>query len=413
MMDVHFSLTRHRNPMRTRTSRVVGGLLAGVVVLAPSAPASAAASDPAVTVTAGRTLTVTGHGWGHGHGMSQWGAQGAALQGLGYDEIVKFYYPGTALSSFTGKVRVLITADTDNNTTVRATRGLRLTDVGRAKTWTLPTSKRPRAWRLRTVTHGTAVYYKTTTWHRYRPGGRAVLTGDGQFKSSTGLVTLRLPTGDRVYRGALRFSNRDTVNVLSMERYLRGVVPAEAITSWKPAALQAQAVAARTYAARERADHAKSYYHLCDTSHCQVYRGYAGEVASTNAAIDVTAGKILTYGGRPAFAQFSSSSGGWTSTGSEPYLVAQLDKYDTAAAGDPHLNWSKTVDVAALEQKYPLIGTLKKIQVMTRDGNATYPTSGWVKTVVLTGSTGLPVTITGSDFKSLYGLKSAYFSLAP
>jgi hypothetical protein len=60
-----------------------------------------------------------------------------------------------------------------------------------------------------------------------------------------------------------------------------------------------------------------------------------------------------------------------------------------------------------------LIGTLKKIQVMTRDGNATYPTSGWVKTVVLTGSTGLPVTITGSDFKSLYGLKSAYFSLAP
>jgi SpoIID/LytB domain protein len=397
--------------MRTRTPRILAGLLTGAVLLVPSAPATAAPSDPSVSLEGKATLTIAGHGWGHGHGMSQWGAQGAALQGLRYDEILAFYYPGTTLASQTGKIRVLISEDTDNNTTVRATRGLRLTDTGRGKTWTLPTSKRPRAWRLRTVTHGTAVYYKTATWHRYRPGGRAVLTGDGQFKSSTGLLTLRLPDGDRVYRGALRFSHRDTVNVLSLERYLRGVVPAEAYTSWKPAALQAQAVAARTYAARARADYAKSYYHLCDTSRCQVYRGYGEEVASTNAAIDATAGRILSYDGKPAFAQFSASSGGWTSTGDAPYLTAHPDPYDLSAPGNTNVNWSKTVPLGPL-QKAGQLGPLRSVQVVDRDGSATYPNDGWVLSIVLTDTTGKTATISGGDLKSLYGLKSAYFSLS-
>jgi SpoIID/LytB domain protein len=397
--------------MRTRTSRIVGSLLAGAVLLVPSAPAAAAAADPVVTITAAGTLTITGHGWGHGHGMSQWGAQGAALKGLPYDQILRFYYPGTTLASQTGKIRVLIAEDIDNNTTVRATRGLRLTDTGRKKTWTLPTSKHPRAWRLRTVTRGTAVYYKTAKWHRYRPGGRAVLTGDGQFKSATGLVTLRLPEGDRVYRGALRFSHRDTVNVLSLERYLRGVVPAEAYTSWEPAALQAQAVAARTYAARARADYAKSYYHLCDTSRCQVYRGHDLEVASTNTAIDATAGRILSYAGRPAFAQFSASNGGWTSTGDAPYLMAQPDPYDVSAPGNKNVNWSKTVPLGPLQTAKKL-GALTSVQIVDRDGNATYPNDGWVVSVLLTDVNGNKATISGSDFKSLYGLKSAYFSLS-
>ena len=42
-------------------------------------------------------LRLTGHGYGHGHGMSQYGAQGAALQGLTYQQILAFYYPGTTL----------------------------------------------------------------------------------------------------------------------------------------------------------------------------------------------------------------------------------------------------------------------------------------------------------------------------
>ena len=90
--------------------------------------------------------------------------------------------------------------------------------------------------------------------------------------------------------------------------------------SWSPAAVQAQAIAARTYAAYERAHPLTDTYQICDTTSCQVYGGYSSEHPDSNAAIAATAGKIQTYGGDPAFTQFSSSSGGWTSAGSVPYL---------------------------------------------------------------------------------------------
>jgi SpoIID/LytB domain protein len=387
-------------------------LVASVALLAPAAPASAAAADPAVTIGPDvTTLTVTGDGWGHGHGMSQWGAQGAALQGLGYADIIKFYYRGTTMSSLSATVRVLITADTDGNTTVRHKPGLKVKDLGNGKTYRLHTKRTPRVWRLRTVRGATRLYYRTGRWHLYRTGGRVALKGAGEFRAP-GPITLRLPSGDRAYRGGLRYVNSDTVNVLGMEKYLRGVVPAEAFPSWEPAALQAQAVAARTYAAYERADHLGGYYQICDTSACQVYRGSDIETRSTDAAIAATRGRVVLYGGKLAFTQFSASSGGWTSTGSQPYLVAQPDPYDNEASGDKNLNWTRTVAVALLERARPAIGQLSSIRITDRDDDPDHPNEGWVQSILLTGSTGT-ATMSGSEFKSLYGLKSAYFSLAP
>jgi SpoIID/LytB domain protein len=384
-------------------------------MVATAVPAQAARTDPAVRLGSSTILTVTGHGWGHGHGMSQYGAQGAARAGLTYAQILAFYYPGTALSSFTGSVRVLITADTDNNTTVRHRAGMRVLDTGNRTWYRLHTKRTPKVWRLKTVNGQTRVYYKTGHWHLYRTAGRVALKGAGEFRAS-GPLTLRLPSGDRRYRGGLRFVNGDTVNVLSMESYLRGVVPSEMPPSWKPAALQAQAVAARTYAAREIADRSGSYYHLCDTSRCQVYRGYDGEWSATNAAIAATAGKIITYQGAPAFAQFSASSGGWTATGSAPYLVAQRDIYDKAVdpalkIGDPYFEWTRSVSVAALQKARPSIGTLTAVQIADRDGSADSPAEGWVLSIVLTGTKG-SATMSGNEFKSLYGLRSAYFALS-
>jgi SpoIID/LytB domain protein len=163
-------------------------------------------------------------------------------------------------------------------------------------------------------------------------------------------------------------------------------------------------------------DSRRGYYHPCDTSRCQVYRGYAGEWPSTNAAVGATSGRILTYQGAPAFTQFSSSSGGWTSTGSQPYLVAQPDVYDKPVdpalkIGDPHFTWTRTVGIAALEKARPSIGKLTSVQIADRDGDAANPDDGWVLSIVLTGATGT-ATMTGSEFKSLYGLKSAYFTLS-
>ena len=79
-----------------------------------------------------------------------------------------------------------------------------------------------------------------------------------------------------------------TVNEVRLENYLRGVVPLEIPASWSLPAVQAQAVAARTYAAYERAHPRSSAYQLCDTSSCQVYGGYDAEHPAADRAIAAT-----------------------------------------------------------------------------------------------------------------------------
>lgn len=395
--------------MHTRTRRALVALITGAALVLTAAPADAARSaDDPVPVTA--PFVVTGNGFGHGHGMSQWGAKGAAESGLTYAQILSFYYPGTTLASLRSGIKVLITGDTDNNTTVLPTRGLRVRDLGNGRTYRLPTARHPKAWRL-VRTHGTTkVFYRTAKWHLYKTGGRRALRGDGEFRSATGVLTLKVAGGTRAYRGGLRYVNRDTVNVLSLENYLRGVIAAEMPASWHPQAVRAQAVAARTYAARERADHLGRYYQICDTTACQVYGGVARETAPTDAAAAATVGQVLTYPGQYAFAQFSSSSGGFTSAGSQPYLTAHDDPYDRAAS--PYVHWKVTVDPAKLRAKYPQVGNLTAVQIVQRENTGTTAEwGGWVQTVRLFG-TGKPAgfDISGADFRRLYGLRSSYFT---
>jgi SpoIID/LytB domain protein len=395
--------------MNTRITRTLIALAAAALVLvANPADAASSADEPQLPNPA---LVVTGNGYGHGHGMSQWGAQGAALQGLPYPSILAFYYPGTTLSSLGGgSVKVLITGDADNNTSVLPARGLRVRDLGNGRTYRLRAPRTPRAWRLATRHGETKVLYRTRRWHVYRTGGRASLAGDGEFYSRRGPVTLRLPTGDRSYRGRLRYTSSDTVNVLSMEKYLRGVVPAEAFTSWQPAALQAQAVAARTYAAFERAAHATGYFHVYDTTRSQAYRGVPIEDPNTDAAIAATSDRVLTYAGQLAFTQFSASNGGWSSDGGRPYLQASPDTYDTAAS--PHIHWRASVDTARLQAAHPEIGTLTSVRIAAREGGRAFDAGGWVQKVQLTGTGGskASVEIDGDEFRRIYGLRSAYFT---
>src|SRR5215212_8857418 len=109
--------------MTSRTPRILTALATAAIVVAPAAPAGAVTpppTDSSVTIGSHADLTVSGDGWGHGHGMSQWGAQGAALQGKTAAQILAFYYPGTNLATLGGgKVKVLITGDDDNNLKVK------------------------------------------------------------------------------------------------------------------------------------------------------------------------------------------------------------------------------------------------------------------------------------------------------
>ena len=103
------------------------------------------------TVPSNGVLKLTGHGYGHGHGMSQYGARGAAKQGLTHRQILAFYYPGTAVSTTSGLIRVLITADTDNDVRVVPASGLRIREVSSRTSYVLPTPAKTNTWRLRTV----------------------------------------------------------------------------------------------------------------------------------------------------------------------------------------------------------------------------------------------------------------------
>jgi len=384
-----------------RHVRTLLGAVAGAVVASMLASPAQAADSWAVPGKA--LITIKGHGYGHGHGMSQYGAEGAAREGLAFREIAEFYYPGTTWGRARGKMRVQISADTTDDLVVRPRSGLTLRDAGTAKNTLLPGIGATR-WRITVNREGRdTVAFFTNRWRRYR-----VLEGAGAFDAAGDPVTLVTPSGDRAYRGRLWSSPpsagsraRDTVNVLTLETYLKGVVPLEMPASWSPAALQAQAVAARTYAAYERAHRTGP---MCDTTSCQVYGGYAAEQTRSNQAVDATRRQVLLHAGEPAFTQFASSSGGWTSAGSVPYLVAQADPYDDWA-GNPVHAWSLRVQDGDLERAFPSIGNLKRIVVLDRDGNGQW--GGRVSSIRIVGGAGR-VTVSGDTLRSALGLRSTW-----
>lgn len=361
------------------------------------------------TVPDGATVRIVGHGYGHGHGLSQYGAQHAATTGLGYRQILRFYYPGTSWGRSAGNVKVLLTADTTRDVVVAARSGLTARAVG-GKSIAL-TRVRPQAklWRIVPVAGGrSAIDYKTAGWHRLR-----LVKGDAEFGAGGAPIRLLVPGGSRSYRGVLRSASpgaglaRDTVNVLTLDSYLKGVVPREVPAYWHPQALRAQAVAARTYAAYERKHSTHRHYQICDTDQCQVYGGFTDEQSRTNQAIDATRGQVLTKGGGPIFAQFSASSGGWTAKGAFSYLPAKKDRFDDFAGNDYH-SWTVPTTDARIEQTWPAVGDLASVETRDRDGNGDW--GGRVGTVVLRGSGGT-VEVSGDDFRFLLGLYSTWFTI--
>ncbi len=393
-------------------SALVAGSFSGALT---SAPASAVSTDQSYWVPVGKKIVVNGHGYGHGHGMSQHGAQGAALRGLAYKDIASFYYPGTQWGAVKGDVRVLISADTSDDVVVSPAEGLSVRDLGDKSTHLLPVRDNVSRWRIDVRDGRTVIELYSDQWRRFKAPWTRQITGDGEFFAKEP-ITLWTPSGSRTYRGILRSaspapgsSSRDTVNVVSMDQYVMGVVPYEMPASWHPEAVKAQAVAARTYATWSRNQRMRGHYQICDTTSCQVYGGTDGEDPRSNAAVKETARQILTFDGKPAFTQFSASSGGWTSAGSVPYLPAQEDPYDGWDGNTVH-TWTATVDAGRLERSNPSIGTLERIWVTSRDGNGEW--QGRVTELVLDGTKG-NVTISGDSFRWAFGLRSSWFSIEP
>lgn len=134
--------------------------------------------------------------------------------------------------------------------------------------------------------------------------------------------------GKKSYRGALEVRKRNgdgvVINVLNLEAYLRGVVPAELGPKAFPAleALKAQAVAARTYTVAHLGERAADGWDLCDSMQCQVYEGVGIEHPLSDRAILETHGRILTYRGKPAQTFYHSTCGGHTESAAFQFPLA-------------------------------------------------------------------------------------------
>lgn len=206
------------------------------------------------------------------------------------------------------------------------------------------------------------------------------------------------------YRGCLRFAVNGTVmtavNVVDLEEYLYGVIPAEMPAPYGEEALKAQTLAARTYAMTKLNAHKSIGYELCDTINCQVYKGYSGENSKTNAIVDETEGEIICYNGTPIEAVFSASTGGYTENSENvwnsvvPYLraVPEVGEYGNNT-------WTKTLTLSQLDSllsaKGENIGSAQDI-VITK-----ISTGGRVQEMKIVGTSG-SVTLTKENIRTYF-----------
>jgi len=421
-------------PLVTGVTRVTWGttvallvtLTAGLLTIVSPLRADAGATVESYATPASHIFHLDGLGYGHGIGMSQFGAEGMGRLGKTYQQILKFYYPGTnfAHTSAGRQIRVSISGlmrSTPQGTGVvvldRA--GLQLRHGG--SRINLPSrvgGKGVVAYRTVRNSSGIAVWAATESKAVKVKGG---LSGSVRWQTAASIGKSRMSVLSaagyrRTYRGFLDVklgsSSVTAVNTLRLEDYLRSVVSSEVPSSWTSAALRAQAVAARSYAlvAQVNARAAHRSYDICDTTSCQVYSPMSAESGPEVAAVRHTSGVYLRNSGQPVFAMFSSANGGYTVSGGRPYLIAQPDPYDGVVSGSANWghSWSTSISASRIQSSWPQIGKLQKLKVLGRDGNGQW--GGRVMSVALVGSRST-VSVSADTFRWAMGLKSTWWTV--
>jgi SpoIID/LytB domain protein len=401
--------------------------------VATPVPTPVPTPTPAGPTMLGPTITFHGRGYGHGVGMSQHGARGRALAGQSAAEILAHYYQGTSQGSISldTPIRVRVLDD------FAATSTNPLVVVGRRSAWSIDgvaatfprdarievrgtaskaTSGPAYVWRARVVTAGGSIVYDARiTTFRLR----------GADASTVLRVASRTSDHD-TYRGALRVGlngstgRASVTNELAIEHYLRGVVPAEMPASWPQAALEAQSIAARSFAAR-RLRPGTSYFDVVDDTSAQLYLGVLGERPETTAAIDATAGIVLRSGSSIANAMFHSAGGGATEHNENVYVSAAGERVATPVSylrgsrdrrpdgsayddGSPYATWrTATYSRSQLSAWFGAdgrtnVGALTALDLRARG------VSGRLIRVTLIGSHGTK-TVSGDVFRAIFNAR--------
>ena len=163
-----------------------------------------------------------------------------------------------------------------------------------------------------------------------RPEGDVVLEAPLRLEAPGGLRW-----GGGLFAGPFRiqpdaYGSWTLVEQVPLERYLAGVVPHEIGAAAPAAALQAQAVLARTWAVRNRHRFALDGYHLCADTQCQVYGDPRSAGAAVRQAIAATAGQVLSWQGEPIHAVYHASNGGVAADEDEAWPLPELPYLEPA-----------------------------------------------------------------------------------
>lgn len=411
-----------------------------IAIAAASALAGAAllSAGPASADGVPGAFTLSGSGFGHGVGMSQYGAYAMALEGRDAATIVTTYFPGTTVTPVddSADIRVNLLSQVSgarlrseplapDGGQVEVTVGTAVT-VGSPSDLFIFRPAGPGSVQVIRRVNGTDGVIgtgpsATVRWAGTRTPGSAV--GGATLANMTD-STLDSP-GHRYRYGSIEVlptaagTAINVVNVLRLhDEYLYGI--SEVSSSWPDAAMQAQVLAARTYALAKLAAGVRKACacHLDDGNGPytdQTFTGWSkassamGDrwVAAVNAThASETTGNAILYNGAPIQAFYQSSTGGFTTPvkelwgGNLPYAVSVPDPWSLTSA-NPNRAWTRILaqDAAARAFGLPAVA---RVAVSARY------TGGAVRQLTATAPDGTTRTLSGPAMQKAFGLKSLY-----
>jgi SpoIID/LytB domain protein len=381
-------------------------------------------------------FAITGAGYGHGVGLSQIGARSKALAGETATAILNYYYKDVVIQPMDDskilRVNVghLLSTARISTSTPDAVLQIFSGDIGDAQDQT-PLAVVPARSSLNFSILGSTVVpslvegKKTTSLPRNRVftvrwSGTRYLPGvEGVVSLSHSSLSTRYRYGQMQFRAVrtptLGFRIEITNSVRLADEYLWGI--SEVPSSWPASALEAQAIASRTYALNK----AGIYRSACD---CDLYGeisdqkflGYAKEIEKGwgkfwKAAVTNTAGLTLTQNNLPIAAYFGSSTGGLTETALNAWGSERSYTQIVADPGsqDPKINpnffsWKRAIPQASAALAFALPDVVT-LDIVSRN------LSGTVGTIRATSSAGVQKTLRGETFRSRTRIPSAYFDL--
>lgn len=372
-----------------------------------------------------------GSGYGHGVGMSQIGARGQALEGKSAIEILNYYYPGTEVTPYPDNALIRVNLQNQIQATTLSILdskggfslfqgdlpvGTEAEPIGRydGTFKAIFTNFAGRVTPLLTSpTAKLAPFTPNQSWTVRWDSGTVVMLGDETSTSLYRYGQMTVKSVSTPFTSYLAITNTLRLH----DEYLWGL--GEVPSSWPAAALEAQAIAARTYAiGKLQRVRAECDCNIYDTTIDQNFVGYAKEIEAIYGAkwkeavnrtfVDADNALTVTSGGKPINAFYFSSSGGNTQNikevwGSEfTYLTGVPDPWSL----DPLINrrfalWSRFVSQVAMAQAFSLPNVIN----FTIDARTS---TGSLALITAYSTTGAKSTLTGEIFRSRLKLPSTW-----